>query len=178
MELIRRASYEAAEQEEEMFRMMEIWRDRCIYCWMRKGVEDQGHSYEQCRDGQRDGFGMEEFGRWRRQIELGQEDCWRCGLSQEVCAKVGDSGECEWGGIIFVVIFYLNKGEKLKEIVEGVGFQGTYEAEMWEWIREGAEGVGITQRWESNWMRIWREVCRIGWEIEVEFRREDNSNRE
>ncbi len=76
------------------------------------------------------------------------------------------------------MIFYLNKGEKLKEIVEGVGFQGTYEAEMWEWIREGAEGVGITQRWESNWMRMWREVCRIGWEIEVEFRREDNSNRE
>jgi hypothetical protein len=45
-------------------------------------------------------------------------------------------------------IFILHQQEHLGSIVETVGFQGDYAADIWEWLNEMAEGFG--EKWESN----------------------------
>jgi hypothetical protein len=40
--------------------------------------------------------------------------------------------------------------------------------DLWDWIKEDIEGFGSVI--ESNWMKIWRQVCIIYLRMRKEFR--------
>jgi hypothetical protein len=56
-------------------------------------------------------------------------------------------------------IFILHQQEHLGLIVETVGFRGDYSVDVWEWLKEIAEGFG--PKWESNWMKTWQGICQM-----------------
>ena len=61
--------------------------------------------------------------------------------------------------MIFQGIFILYQSGNLRGIVEGEGFRGSYESDIWDWMGEMDEGV----RWdyESNWSKVWHQVCKV-----------------
>jgi superfamily II DNA or RNA helicase len=155
---------------EAMIGVMDRLQGRCIYCELIKGgrtgesisqglgSQGQLHAYNDCFEAEADGCGFIAYEKWREGIDLGEyQHCWKCGLSQEVCRRLEDDGWCEYPDIMLPGIFILHQREHLGSIVETVGFQGDYAADIWEWLNEMAEGFG--EKWESNWMKTWRGIC-------------------
>jgi hypothetical protein len=89
------------------------------------------------------------FMRWRGGIDLGSyAHCYKCGLSQKVCRRLEDDGDCEYPDVMLGGIFILWVRKDLEGVVERVGFMGSYEEDVWEWMVAIMEGVN--GEWESN----------------------------
>lgn len=162
--LIEAESYNTAIAEEEMFQVMELFKRWCVYCQLIWGVKyrdgEEEHTYEECWEAEGQGIGSEAYEGWRKGVALGERDqCWGCGLSQQICRKVEGGGECEYPEIVFQGVFILEQKGFLERVVRmpSVGFRGSYEEDMWDWMGEVEAGQGRV--WESNWMRTWRGVC-------------------
>ena len=108
---------------------------------------------------------------WREGIDLGQfQNCWECGLSQSICRRFAsgsttsqrissqdDDSYCEYMEVMLPSIFIVMQQGHLQRAVEGIGFRGVYPEDVWEWMLEVEERVGLVR--ESNWMATWREIC-------------------
>jgi superfamily II DNA helicase RecQ len=165
-ELIIKASYEAEESEEQMFKVMEELKEQCIYCMLIRGESNRwkmsegegAHLYEDCSEAKSKGCGVLDYKQWRSKIDLGAgQDCYKCGLSQRVCKWTEDGTQCQYPGITIPGIFILYRSGGLAGAVDIIGFQGSYEKDIWDWMREMDEGVRSVR--ESNWMKTWRQVC-------------------
>jgi hypothetical protein len=159
------------ELQQQMMEVMDQLQGVCIYCGLihgrstrestlyERGLEGP-HEYKDCREAERDGCGLERYKAWREGIDLGEyQHCWKCGLSQKICRRLEEDGWCEYPGIMLPGIFILHKRQHLQGIVETIGFQGDYEADVWEWLNEVGEAFGV--EWERNWMRTWRQICKM-----------------
>lgn len=80
-------------------------------------------------------------------------------MSQKVCRRLEEDGWCEYPEVMLPGIFVLHQRQHLQGIVEVAGFQGDYEQDVWERLKEVGQGFG--SEWESNWMGTWRMGCQI-----------------
>jgi superfamily II DNA helicase RecQ len=167
--MIATASYESEEADEQMFRVMRELQQQCIYCMLIHGTEtrhrisdDEPHGYnlDNCFPAEANRCGFNHFQAWRKKfvIPTGQ-DCFTCGLSQQVCRGTEDRTTCEYPHIVFQGMFILHQRQKLQAVAEIEGFQGSYETDIWEWFQEMDEGLRSSR--ESNWMKTWRQVCNL-----------------
>jgi superfamily II DNA helicase RecQ len=159
--MIADVSYEVEEAEEDMFRVMRELQQQCIYCMLIHGKEkgprisdDKPHAYDldNCFPAEVNGCGFIHFQTWRKEliVQTGQ-DCFTCGLSQQVCRGTEDGTTCECPQIVFQGMFILHQQKKLQAVAELEGFQGSYETDIWEWFQQMDEG--LRSRRESNWMK-------------------------
>jgi hypothetical protein len=77
----------------------------------------------------------------------------------EDVSEAGDRGSVGVYGCDVGRDLYNTRAGVLTGAVQGVGFQGDYSADLWDWMKEEAEGFGSVI--ESNWMKTWRQVCII-----------------
>lgn len=134
------------------------------------GAHDEPHTYAKCFQAQADGVGWDGFQVWREKLNFGREfgHCFDCGLSQKMCPKPEVGGTCEYMDIMLPGIYILYQKRFLVNAVEGVGFQGDYQKDLWEWMQGDAEGFGAVV--ETNWIKTWREVCVIFLQMRKEVR--------
>jgi hypothetical protein len=148
---------------EKMMEVMGELQGGCIYCqFIREGdVGDQGaHGYKDCTSAEESGCGYGKYKGWREGVDLGTyQHCWKCGLSQKVCRRLEDDGWCEYPEVMLPGLYILHRNGHLQGIAEAVGFQGDFEVDVWEWMKEIGEGFGAV--WESNWMGTWRMACEM-----------------
>jgi superfamily II DNA helicase RecQ len=157
---IQQRLYEVAEADEQMFKVMGVLREGCIYCGLIQGQEGAAHRYASCTEAKEEQCDIREFRQWRRKVDLATgQDCYKCGLSQRLCTWREDGRKCEYAEVIIPGMFILDRSSRLQTAAEIEGFQGNYEADIWEWMREMDEGV--QSEVESNWMKTWRQVCNI-----------------
>lgn len=145
----------------------------CVYCKfvpIHGGAGEEPHSYAECLAAEANGVGYRSFQTWREDLDFGKEfgHCFDCGLSQKMCRKQETREACEYMDVMLAGIYILHKQGFLIGAVEGVGFQGDYSVDLWEWMKEEGEGFGSII--ESNWMKTWRQVCIIYLRIRKEYR--------
>ena len=155
------------EQEDEdavMFQVMGQLQRHCVFCTLICGengaseTEEEPHTIENCKAAEARRCGMKLYNKWWSRIDLkGLKHCYKCGLPQSVCRFVENGSLCEFPKVIFPGLFVLRQCENLETIVRLVGFQGEYEGELWGWMKRMEQGEGL--EWESNLMRVWRQVC-------------------
>ena len=146
---------------------MDKLQGECIYCTVAIEKEEQGqlHAYSECTKAQADGCEFAAYKQWREGINFGQaKHCWECGLSQSICRRLEQAANqqvaCEYADIMLPTMFILHQQQNLRQLVKGVGFQGTYDSEdLWEWLNRTAEGWG--REWESNWIATWMLICQL-----------------
>lgn len=144
--------------QDQMMAVMGRLQGNCIYCGLIQRSDCPPHSYDECVQAEAGQCGRQEYIAWREGIDLGQyQHCWKCGLSQKICRRLEDDGWCEYPEVMLAGL--LHQRQHLQGIVETVGFQGSYEQDIWEWL--GRVGEGFGREWESNWMRAWRMVCQM-----------------
>jgi superfamily II DNA helicase RecQ len=168
-QMIAEVSYEVEEADEDMFRVMGVLQQQCIYCMLMYGEgtgprisDDEPHTYDSdnCFAAEANGCGMIHFEAWRTGLEVQEgQDCFGCGLSQQVCRATEEGTTCEHPQMVFQGMFILHQEQKLEAVAALAGFQGLYETDIWEWFQQMDEGV--RSRRESNWMKTWRRVCNI-----------------
>jgi hypothetical protein len=161
------------ESYEAMIKVMDQLQGHCIFHMLMD--EDyipqenpDPHRYEECQDAEDQGYGFRAYRQWRQGIELQEfQHCWECGLPQAICqrfASGSDIGQCEYPNTMLPGIFMLHQRGYFKVMVQEVGFQGEYEKDVWEWLNEIGEGFG--EKWESNWTKVWRNICKAFSKIE------------
>lgn len=151
-----------AASQEQLMRVMEQLQGGCIYCQLKFEGRQESHEYQQCTRAAEDECSWVDFQVWRKTADLGQhKHCYKCGLSQKICRRMEDDGWCEFPNVMLPGIFILHQRQQLAGVVDVVGFQGDYDQDVWEWMKEMQEGFGV--EWESNWMGTWRMICRV-WE--------------
>jgi len=128
------------ESYESMIKVMDKLQGECIYCTVAIEKEEQGqlHAYSECTKAQADGCEFAAYKQWREGINFGQaKHCWECGLSQSICRRLEQAANqqvaCEYADIMLPTMFILHQQQNLRQLVKGVGFQGTYDSEdLWE----------------------------------------------
>ena len=162
-QMIQKRLQSIEESHEQMMAVMDELQGNCIYCQLIRGgdIGDQGaHAYPDCIFAEGSGCGYKSYQEWREGVDLGTyQHCYRCGLCQKVCRRLEDDGWCEYPEVMLPGIYVLYQQEHLQGVVEAVGFQGQFEEDVWEWLKEVGEGFGL--QWESHWMKTWRMVCQI-----------------
>jgi len=146
--------------DELVFQVMDQLKRQCLYCALIQGEEGSGHRYETCHAAVESQCQYPRFQEWRVAQDLGQcKHCWKCGLSQEMCRGLERGIGCEYPDIMMPGLYLLHMHQHLAGVAETAGFQGDYEADFWDWIKE--EGMGFGSVIESNWIKVWRQVCII-----------------
>lgn len=159
-QVIARRLQEMEASQERMLKVMVRLQGNCIYCGLMQQGYCRPHTYAECSAAIAAGCGKQAYEQWREGIDLGQyQHCWKCGLSQRVCRRLEEDGWCEFPEVMLPGIFILHGSGHLQAVVETVGFCGSYEADVWEWMASVGEGFG--SEWESNWMGTWRQVCQM-----------------
>lgn len=159
-EVIAARLHTVQQSHEDMMDVMGALQGGCIYCRLIHANDGPTgpHTYMDCPIADASGCGMEAYEAWRDGKDLGRyEHCFTCGLSQKICRAAEDDGWCEYPNIMLPGIFILHQRESLHSVVEAVGYQGTSEDDLWEWMKGVKEGFG--REWESNWMGTWRMIC-------------------
>jgi superfamily II DNA helicase RecQ len=149
-------------RQEQMIEVMDRLQGSCICCGLIQGEHSGGigHKYQDCPEAEKLGCGIKAYKAWRVDVDLGQyQHCWKCGLSQRICRRLEDDGWCEYPEVMLPGMFILHEQKHLKDIAEAAGFQGDYDKDIWEWLKEIGEGFGV--EWESNWIKTWRMACQI-----------------
>lgn len=158
--LIEQRLKEVQASHEQMIAVMDQLLSGCIYCRLLQGEEDKPHAYKGCAKAEALGCGIKKYEAWREGIDLGQQKhCWKCGLSQKICRRLEGNEYCEYPEVMLPGLFVLHQQQYLKAVVEVAGFEGDYEEDVWEWLKEVGEGFG--SEWESNWMGTWRVTCQL-----------------
>jgi hypothetical protein len=159
---------EEGQQDQEMFKVMTLLKQNCIFCILEYGKKSQGgfedrpHMLSNCTQAELNKCGIEGYEKWRKGIDLkGMKNCYKCGLGQEMCRFVENGSECEFAEVMFLGLYVLYQQGYLQEILEGVGFLGVYtkQKEIWEWMKKSEQGEKL--EWESNLVRVWRQVCLV-----------------
>lgn len=166
-----------AQADQALYRVMCILQQECLFCLLTQSLVDEGstHDYQSCARANAQQAGPLHYQAWRRTIDLGRYDnCWTCGLSQEICpqstAKSQGQEECEFRDIMLIGLFVLEHQQFVWRLAGNVGFAIPEYAAEWDkasmarqremkqawakWLVRRDE-----ERWESNWMRLWRYVC-------------------
>jgi hypothetical protein len=172
-EMIASRLKELVEEDELVFQAMDVLKGGCVYCEfvpIDGGAGEEPHTYAECFAAEANDVGYRNFQRWRENVDFGKEfrHCFNCGLSQRMCRKQETGEACEYIDVMLAGVYILHEQEFLISAVQGVGFQGDYSADLWEWMKEEAEGFGSVI--ESNWMKTWRQVCIIYLRMRKEYR--------
>jgi superfamily II DNA helicase RecQ len=122
---------------------------RCVYCEV---TQEQGaealeaaepHGYYECELASV-GCKYEDFRAWRKELQLPEYlHCWLCGLPQWVC-QVGEAREtCLWPDVVLPVVYVLKqKGLFIEYVGSELGYQGSSEQDLREWLGSIVEGSG------------------------------------
>lgn len=160
------ALYREAKDDVDMFGLMLCLKQNCIFCTlisMEKGPSIRGSRHttlDNCMDAMKSQCHLSEFHRWRAGIDLtGLKHCYICGLPQDMCRFVDTGTPCEYPQVMLLSLFVLHSQGTLAGVVDSVGFRGKYEKDLWDWMKREEQGKGL--KWESNLMRVWREVCHL-----------------
>jgi hypothetical protein len=164
---------ELVEADELVFQVMDILKSGCAYCEfvpIDGGAGEEPHTYAECFPAEANRVGYWSFQMWRESVDFGKEfgHCFDCGLSQKMCRKQETGEGCEYMDVMLAGIYILHNQGFLISAVEGVGFQGDYSVDLWEWMKEEVEGFGSII--ESNWMKTWRQVCIMYLRMRKEYR--------
>jgi hypothetical protein len=164
---------ELVEADELVFQVMDILKGGCVYCEfipIHGGAGEEPHTYAECSPAEANDVGYCNFRKWRENVEFGKEfmHCFNCGLTQKMCRKQETGEACEYRDVMLAGIYILHEKGFLISAVQGVGFQGDYPADLWEWMKQEGEGFGSVI--ESNWMKTWRQVCIIYLRMRKEYR--------
>jgi hypothetical protein len=67
----------------------------CGFCWATYGPGEAEHSLVGCT--RTDGMNLEQSERLRDSIQLDQRcrDCWKCGISQQICKGIENKQVCQ-----------------------------------------------------------------------------------
>jgi len=165
-QIIARTLYREAKDDGDMFGLMLRLKQNCIFCTLtftERGPSIWGPTHatlDNCDKAMRSQCQLGGFHRWRAEIDLkGLKHCYICGLPQDMCRFVESGTPCEYPQVMFLSLFVLHNQGKLAGVVHSVGYQGKYERGLWDWMRQEEQGEQL--RWESNLMRVWREVCHL-----------------
>ena len=163
---IARSLYREAKDDEDMFAFMLRLKQNCIFCTlisMENGPSIEGSKHttlNNCMDAIQSQCYLHEFHRWRAGIDMeGFRHCYICGLPQDICRFVETGTPCEYPRVMLLSLFVLHNKGMLAGVVDSVGFRGKYEKDLWDWMKREEQGKGL--KWESNLMRVWREVCHL-----------------
>lgn len=161
---IAQALYKEAKDDEDMIGLMLRLKQNCIFCTLTaRGPSIWGPTHaslDNCDKAMKSQCQPGEFHRWRAGIDLkGLKHCYICGLPQDVCRFVESGTPCEYPQVMFLSLFVLHNQGKLAGVAHSVGFQGKYERELWDWMKQEEQGEQL--KWESNLMRVWRKVCQL-----------------
>lgn len=172
-EMIARKLKDLVEADELVFQAMDILKGGCVYCEfvpIDGGATEEPHTYTECSPAVGNQVGYRGFQKWREHLDFGKEfrHCFDCGLPQKMCRKQETGEACEYMDVMLAGIYILHEQGFLISAVQGVGFQGDYIVDLWDWMKEDAEGFGSVI--ESNWMKTWRQVCIIYLRMRKEFR--------
>lgn len=87
-------------QEVQRFedKMDEVQR-HCGFCWSRYGPDEAEHASTKCS--KTDGLNVEQSELLRQGIRLDRRcrDCWKCGVSQQMCKGIENERACRWNGV-------------------------------------------------------------------------------
>ena len=166
LQTIARALYREAKDDGDMFDLMLRLKQNCIFCTLT--FRDRGPSIwgpthatlDNCEKAKELECQLGEFHRWRAGLDLkGLKHCYICGLPQDMCRFVESGTPCAYPQVLFLGLFVLQTQGKLASVAHSVGFQakGKYERVLWDWMKQEEQGEHL--KWESNLMRVWREVC-------------------
>ncbi|KFX86057.1 hypothetical protein O988_09786, partial [Pseudogymnoascus sp. VKM F-3808] len=142
-------------------KMDEIQR-HCGFCWAAYGRGRAEHTAMGCQVTQ--GLNTEQS-EWLRQgirVDRRCRDCWKCGISQEVCKGIERNVACRWAGVVPTVLlswYHVAGGQGV--LAEG-GFQGQNISKYGKWLglraREKVQGVVVSNGMWVLWTMLQRDV--------------------
>ena len=161
---IARALRVEAQEDKEVLRMMLRLKKSCIFCTVVFGHDGPSISrtthttFNNCDKAMRSQCQLGGLLGWRASIILeGLKHCYKCGLAQDLCRFVEGEVPWEFPQVMFLGLFVLHKQGTMAAVVDLVGFRGNYEKDLLDWMKREEQGEHL--KWESNLMRVWRQVC-------------------
>ncbi len=162
-EIIARAQASQAYYNDRLSRFHQLLQRSCIFCQLMVPATERlrtFHHHRDCPIADTKLCGIKLYEQWRSELTLAsQGQCYRCGLSQQICLAVELQGACEYPDLLLPGLFFLYQVGQLLNICQEVGFQGIGSDWSWKWMNLKGEEV-LGQR-ELNWVRVWRQVGEI-----------------
>ena len=106
----------------------------CGFCWTMYGPGKAEHLAMECT--QTGGLNMEQREWLRAGIRLDRRcrDCWKCGISQQICKGIENKQACQWAGVtgcLWLSWFYLPRAQAV--LAKG-GYLGTNITAYRKWL--------------------------------------------
>jgi superfamily II DNA helicase RecQ len=124
-----------AAQELQRFedKMNEVQR-HCGFCWTTYGPGEAEHLAVECT--RTEGLNMEQSEWLREGVRLDRRcrDCWKCGISQQICKGIENKQACRWAGVagcLWLSWFYLPRAQAV--LAEG-GYSGSNITAYRKWL--------------------------------------------
>lgn len=139
-----RAAKELQQFEEKM---NEVQR-HCGFCWALYGASAAEHSTNEC--GQTDGLNVETSERLRDGVRFDRRcrDCWKCGVSQQICKGIEQEQACQWTGVAAVLWLSWFYAPQTQEVLREGGYQGANLVGYGKWLglraRQKVQGVVVS----------------------------------
>jgi superfamily II DNA helicase RecQ len=124
---------EAQELQKFETLMHEIQR-HCGFCWVTYGAREAEHKAMDCS--RTEGLNLDQSEWLRSGIRYDRRcrDCWKCGISEEICKGIELERACQWNGVVPVVLlswFHLPQGQ---EVLAQGGYQGNDITAYRKWL--------------------------------------------
>jgi hypothetical protein len=129
--------------------------DNCAACWMTQPGSAYMHARRNCSIiPELSEAACDEF-RAQIQYEVGSNSCFRCGISETLCAARGvrDGMQCQWANVLVPMVRALTGSHEGMAILRRVGYAG--ECRDWQsygrWLGQ-RHGRQVWGEWMSNAM--------------------------
>jgi superfamily II DNA helicase RecQ len=157
-------------------KMNEVQR-HCGFCWVMHGSRKAEHSAKECT--QTEGLRVETSEWLRGEVRFDHRcrDCWKCGVSQQICKGIEQEQACQWTGIASVLWLGWFYAPHTQEVLSEGGYQGRNLAAYGRWLglraRQKVQGAVV-----SNGMWLLWTVLRRDKSVGVEVERDEEGGRE
>jgi len=128
----------------------------CGFCWARYGPGQAEHSTNQCT--RTEGLTVEASEGLREGVRYDRRcrDCWKCGVSQQICKGIEREQTCQWTGVAAVLwLSWFDLSDTQGVLAEG-GYQGGNIAAYRKWLglraRQKVQGAVVSN---GMWL-LWR----------------------
>ena len=150
----------AKEVQQSEDKMNEVQR-HCVFCWVRYGAERAHHSSGRCTFTQ--GLSIEQSESLRKGVRLDRRcrDCWKCGISQQICKSVENEGACQWNGVAACLWLGWFTFPGAQEVLIRGGYSGVNIAVYQKWLglraRQKVQGGIVSNGMWLLWTMLQRE---------------------
>jgi len=140
--------------------MSEVQR-HCAFCWVYHGAERAHHLSAQCTFTV--GLNLEQSESLRAGVRLDRRcrDCWKCGISQQICKSVENERACQWSGVAACLWLGWFAYPGAQEVLTGGGYSGQNIAAYQKWLglraRQKVQGAIVSNGMWLLWTMLQQE---------------------